>query len=55
LRTLVTAARANITISGQNGPVTRQLAATMFPNDPAPVVTEEDLGRLTPAGALAPK
>ena len=55
LRTLVTAARANITISGQNGPVTRQLAATMFPNDPAPVVTEEDLGRLTPAGAVAPK
>ena len=49
LQVLLGTARANITISGQNGPVTRQLAQTMFPNDPAPVVTEEDLGTLTSA------
>ena len=54
LQALLGAARANITISGQNGPVTRQLAQTMFPNDPAPVVTEEDLGSLTPAPAKKP-
>jgi len=54
LQALLDSARANITISGQNGAVTRQLAQTMFPNDPTPLVTEEDLGSLTPA-ALAPR
>ena len=54
LQALLGTARANITISGQNGPVTRQLAQTMFPNDPAPVVTEEDLGSLIPAPAKKP-
>ena len=55
LRVLVDASRANITISGQNGKVTRALAQTMFPNDPAPVVTEEDLGSLEPAGTPGPR
>ena len=54
LQALLGTARANITISGQNGPVTRQLAQTMFPNDPAPIVTEEDLGSLIPAPAKKP-
>jgi glutamate racemase len=48
LRVLTDAARANITISGQNGATIRDLARTMFPNDPAPIVTEENLGSLNP-------
>jgi glutamate racemase len=55
LRGLTESARANITISGQNGVTTRDLAHTMFPNDPAPVVTEEDLGSLTPVVVSTPK
>ncbi len=37
-------ARATITISGSNGNTTRELARTLFPADPAPQVTEEDMG-----------
>jgi glutamate racemase len=55
LRALMETARAEITISGQNGATTRDLVHTMFPNDPAPVVTEEDLGSLTPLALPAPK
>jgi glutamate racemase len=55
LRALTDSARATITISGQNGATTRELAHTMFPNDPVPVVTEEDLGSLTPVAAPTPK
>jgi hypothetical protein len=55
LRALMEIARANLTISGQNGATTRDLVHTMFPNDPAPVVTEEDLGSLTPLALPAPK
>lgn len=54
LRELVASARATITISGRNGAVTRELAHTMFPNDPVPAVTEEDLGSLAPQ-VSAPK
>lgn len=46
LRPLVEGARATITISGKNGAVTRDLARTLFPADPVPQVTEEDLGLL---------
>ena len=55
LRALTEAARATITISGQNGKTTRELARTIFPNDPVPVVTEEDMGRLPLAVAPPPK
>ena len=46
-------ARATITISGSNGATTSELARTLFPGDPAPQVTEEDMGSLAaaPAGA----
>jgi glutamate racemase len=50
LQTLVAGARADITISGRNGATTRELVRTMFPRDPAPLVTEENLGSLEPAG-----
>jgi glutamate racemase len=39
-------ARATITISGSNGDTTRELARTLFPTDPPPQVTEEDMGDL---------
>jgi hypothetical protein len=52
LQGLVDAARASITISGNNGAVTRELVRTMFPKDPAPRVVEEDMGSLTPEPAL---
>jgi glutamate racemase len=39
-------ARATITISGSNGATTSELARTLFPGDPAPQVTEEDMGNL---------
>jgi len=39
-------ARPEITISGANGAVTRALARAVFPGEPEPVVTEQDLGRL---------
>lgn len=39
-------ARATITISGSNGDTTRELARTLFPADPPPRVTEEDMGDL---------
>ena len=39
-------ARASITISGSNGATTRELARTLFPNDPEPQVMEETLGEL---------
>lgn len=42
LRKLKEAARPDITITGRNGATTRELAHTMFPADPVPVVTEED-------------
>jgi glutamate racemase len=40
-------ARATITISGSNSATTSELARTLFPGDPAPQVTEEDMGTLT--------
>lgn len=46
-------ARPGITISGRNGPVTEQLARTVFPHDPPPRVTEEDLGKLAADPAAA--
>lgn len=51
LQALVDTARASITISGQNGAVTRELVRTMFPKDPAPLVVEEDMGSLAPEPA----
>ena len=51
LQALVDTARASITISGQNGAVTRDLVRTMFPKDPAPLVVEEDMGSLAPEPA----
>jgi glutamate racemase len=53
LKALTEAARATITISGQNGATTRELARTMFPQDPVPLVQEEDMGVLAPV--LSPK
>jgi glutamate racemase len=49
LAPLLLEARPAITISGANGANTRVLARAMFPNDPEPVVTEQDLGRLDSA------
>lgn len=46
LARLLVEARPNITISGRNGAVTRELARTVFPHDPLPSITEEDLGML---------
>jgi glutamate racemase len=46
LAPLLVEARPAITISGANGAVTRALAHAVFPGDPEPVVTEQDLGRL---------
>ena len=45
-------ARPDITISGRNGPVTEQLARTVFPHDRPPRVIEEDLGTLAEPAAL---
>lgn len=50
LAPLLVEARPVITISGANGATTRALARAMFPADPAPLVVEQDLGRLD-AGA----
>jgi len=55
LQALRTSARASVTISGQNGAVTRDLIRTLFPGDPMPPVTEEDMGSLAPATRSAPK
>ena len=49
LAPLLVEARPAITISGANGANTRVLARAMFPKDPEPVVTEQDLGRLDSA------
>ncbi len=56
LAPLLQQARPVITISGANGANTRALARAMFPGDPEPVVTEQDLGRLdaNAAGTPAP-
>ena len=54
LAPLLEQARPSITISGANGKTTRALARSMFPGDPEPVVTEQDLGRLDVAGAQSP-
>jgi len=40
-------ARATITISGSNGETTRELARMLFPADPPPRITEEDMGDLS--------
>jgi glutamate racemase len=46
LAPLLVEARPEITISGANGAVTRALARAVFPGEPEPTVTEQDLGRL---------
>lgn len=55
LQALRVSARASVTISGQNGAVTRDLIRTLFPGDPVPPVTEEDMGSLPQATRSAPK
>lgn len=46
LARLLERSRPSITISGRNGAATRELARTVFPHDPLPQITEEDLGML---------
>ena len=55
LAPLIEQARASITISGANGRTTRALARSMFPNDPEPLVVEQDLGNLGPAATSRPQ
>jgi glutamate racemase len=43
LQRLVVLSRASITISGNNADVTRQLTRTLFPGDPTPAISVEDL------------
>ena len=54
LAPLLEQVRPSITISGANGRTTRALARSMFPGDPEPVVTEQDLGSIDAAGAHTP-
>lgn len=42
LEHLIAQSRASITISGDNAAITRQLARSLFSNDPEPKITEED-------------